>query len=442
MLPELLAPAGSLEKLEYALAYGADAVYLGLPFFSLRARENDFDLQAIESGIALARTLGKKVYVTANIFARNRKIHQFDESLKVWQALKPDAMIMSDPGLMMRARQVMPDIPIHLSVQANCMNYRAVEFWHKHLNIQRIILSRELSLDEIAEIKQRVPEVELECFVHGAICIAYSGRCLLSSYFSYRDANQGVCDNSCRERFHLLGKSEKTHVKDDEFFIEDLRSPGEFYRIDEDDNGTYIMNSKDLRLIEHLEKLHKIGVDSFKIEGRTKSIYYVALVTRAYRRAIDNLGQGASFDPQLIGELNKVANRDYHSGFLLQNPDQSSHLYDTGQSRYFSQRFVGLVRPSDVPTEFQDSGYCAVDIRGKIAKGDRCEVLSPHFGSFHTEILDIKSLRGRNLEVAHSGTGIHFLKLEQSPPPYAILSAPIVADHSHHASRPPDLTKT
>jgi putative protease len=231
---ELLMPAGSPRKLRLALEYGADAVYLGPPQFSLRARKNDFSTAEIEKAIQHTHALGKKVYLALNIFARNRKLKSFSEALQNYARFQPDAFIVSDPGLATICKEVAPQIPLHLSVQANCMNWQAVKFWNQSLGFERVILSRELSIAEIAEIKQRVPDVELEAFVHGSICIAYSGRCLLSSYMSRRDANQGVCDNSCREKYKLLSENET--------FLEDQRDPGALYPIEEDEHGTYISN--------------------------------------------------------------------------------------------------------------------------------------------------------------------------------------------------------
>ena len=265
-------PAGSLEKMNWAFRYGADAVYAGVPLLSLRARENEFNLADLQAGIEKARTEGKKFYLTANIFARNLKLKSFRIQLDAWARLKPDAMIMSDPGLISIAKEQHPDIPIHLSVQANCMNWESVRFWQK-IGVSRVILSRELRLNEIKEIRDRVPDIELEAFVHGSICIAYSGRCLLSHYMSYRDANQGVCDNSCRYPYRLFAGD--TDLKT-EFFLQDLRAPDELYPIEEDSHGTYIMNSKDLCLIEHLKEIKEAGVCSFKVEGRTKSEFYAA----------------------------------------------------------------------------------------------------------------------------------------------------------------------
>jgi len=420
--PELLMPAGSLQKMEYAYAYGADAVYLGVPLFSLRARENDFDLEQLYKARELSQKLHKKMYVTANVFAKNRKIESFKKHLDTWMAVKPDALIMGDPGLMMMAREKFPDANIHLSVQANCMNWQTVKFWHKSLNISRIILSRELHVDEIKEIKDHVPEIELEAFVHGSICIAYSGRCLMSSYMSLRDANQGVCDNSCREKFNVFSTGAKQ--KDEDYFVEDLREKGSLYQIDEDENGTYIMNAKDLRLIQYLKEITDAGVCSFKVEGRTKSLNYVALVAKAYRKAIDDMWVGKNFNPELLRDLDKVANRGYDTGFMIRkNPSAESQNYQTGVSRHYSQKFGGLVvdpstqikTGSEVSGDFSAKdippGFIAIEVRNKIVRGQTCEILIPE-NEIHTftvgHILD----KDRNsVEAAHGGTGIHYFEV-------------------------------
>lgn len=409
--PELLMPAGSLDKLRFAYAYGADAAYVGVPLFSLRARENEFNLAKLEEAIQWARSLQKKLYVTANVFARNRKIKEFDRQIDEWAQLKPDALIMSDPGLIAMVKSKHPEIPIHLSVQANVMNWQAVKFWHEQVGVERVILSRELQINEIREIRDRVPTVELEAFVHGAICIAYSGRCLMSSYFSYRDANQGVCDNSCRERFHVFEK------KDSEYFVEDLRNKGEFYQIDEDEHGTYIMNAKDLRLIEHLKEIVNTGVCSLKVEGRTKSEYYVAMVTRAYRKAIDDLIGHKPFDPQLIRELDKVANRGYHSGFMIQPPLSEGQNYDTSNPRFYSQRFGGIVTSDTAP-----EGFVAIEIRNQIRIGDCGEIIRPDGTQSPFAIEEILTPTKQFVSVAHGGTGVYFIKSQESFPELSVLS--------------------
>ena len=391
--PELLMPAGNFQKMEYAFAHGADAVYLGVPVFSLRARENDFDHDELARGIQYAHKNSKKVYVTVNVFARNSKVNRFEQEVDRILSQKPDALIMSDPGLIDFVRNKYPETEIHLSVQANCMNWRSVQFWKNSLNIQRIILSRELAVDEIAEIKQRVPDIELEAFVHGSICIAYSGRCLLSSYMSYRDANQGVCDNSCREKF-------KVHS-----YVEDPRSPQELYPIEEDEEGTYIMNAKDLCLIEHLDDLYKAGVCSFKVEGRTKSVNYVSLVARAYREAIDNLVDNKKYNPALYSELQKTANRDFHKGFIRGNPGVSGQRYESAQSQSAASVFVGLFANADIK-----DGMIPIDVRGTIHIGTSLEVLGPQMYSEQFVVKKMMNTKGEYVESAHSGSGVFWIE--------------------------------
>ena len=411
---ELLSPAGSYTKLEYAYAFGADAAYVGIPLFSLRARENEFNLDELKRSIELKNKLGKKLYVTCNIFARNRKINAFNKQIDEIIALKPDALIMGDPGLMMMVRERHADIPIHLSVQANCMNWQAVKFWNQSLNIERVILSRELTIDEIREIKQRVPDVELEAFVHGSICIAYSGRCLLSSYFSHRDANQGVCDNSCRDKFKMY----ETPSGKKDYYLEDLRNQGEFYQIDEDENGTLIMNAKDLSLIEHLKEIIDAGVCSLKIEGRTKSEQYVSLVTRAYRQALDDYYKRKDFNPELLAELEKVANRGYHKGFMIPNPGKDQQNYESSFQRKFTQQFAGLVQ-NDLPAQ---GNYIPVEIRNRISVGQQCEILEPSGRNFSFEVKSIKNKEAQEVQSAHGGTGVFYVEMPKNPEKYSVMS--------------------
>jgi putative protease len=376
---------------------------VGVPLFSLRARENEFNLEKLKESIDLARSLNKKLYVTANIFARNRKIKEFDRQISDWASLKPDALIMSDPGLIAMVKEKHPEVPIHLSVQANVMNWQGVKFWHEQVGVERVILSRELPINEIKEIRDRVPTVELEAFVHGAICIAYSGRCLMSSYFSYRDANQGVCDNSCREKFHLFETKKDTS----EYYLEDLRNKGELYQIDEDEHGTYIMNAKDLRLIEHLKEIVDAGVCSLKVEGRTKSEYYVAMVARAYKQAIDDLMAGKEFNPELIGELDKIANRGYHTGFMVKAPEVEGQNYDTSVPRYYSQKFGAIIVEEQAP-----AGYV----------GDEGEILTPDGGSFPLTVGALLNGKGESVSAVHGGTGVFFMETTTPIPPMSILS--------------------
>lgn len=357
--PELLAPAGSLAMLRTAFDFGADAVYAGQPRYSLRVRNNEFgNLDALAAGIAEAHGRGKQLYVVSNIFPRNAKLATYLDDMAPVVALKPDALIMSDPGLIDMVREAWPEQAIHLSVQSNTVNWAAVRFWKK-LGISRVILSRELSLEEIAEIRQQCPDMELEVFVHGALCIAYSGRCLLSGYFNHRDPNQGTCTNSCRWDY-------KTYA------IEEKERPGELMPIEEDEHGTYILNSKDLRAIEHVQRLTEIGVDSLKIEGRTKSPYYVARTCQSYRQAIDDALAGRPLDPRLLAELEGLANRGYTDGFYQRHHDQEYQNYLKGHSESDRSLYVGDAVAFD-PTR----GLMEIEVKNRIAVGDRLEAVHP-----------------------------------------------------------------
>ncbi len=403
--PELLLPAGSLEKMRAAYDFGADAIYAGQPRYSLRARNNEFRLEQIGQGIAEAHARGKKFFVTSNLLPHNDKVRTYLRDMEPVIAFKPDALIMADPGLMMMVREKWPEVPIHISVQANTVNYAAVKFWQR-MGIARIILSRELSLDEIEKIRQECPDMELEVFVHGALCIAYSGRCLLSGYFNRRDPNQGTCTNACRWNYSTQEtavdpntgeamplkmegdfdfakaqqeaetgfsacNSEPRHPKADHvYMLEEQGRPGELMPIMEDEHGTYIMNSKDLRAIEHIDRLTKIGVDSLKIEGRTKSLYYVSRTAQTYRRAIDDAVAGRPFNPNLITELEGLANRGYTSGFLERRPAQDYQNYETGHSLLQRSHFVGEVRG------FAD-GLAEIETKNRFSVGDTLEIIHP-----------------------------------------------------------------
>lgn len=390
---ELLMPAGSPAKMKLALAYGADAVYLGPPLYSLRARENDFDLETMSESLQFVHGQNKKAYLTLNIFARNRKLGTFKKEILNYAALKPDAFIMSDPGLISMARELVPEIPIHLSVQANCMNWQSVKFWKRSLNVERVILSRELSIAEIAEIKQRVPDIELEAFVHGSICIAYSGRCLLSSYMGRRDANQGVCDNSCREKYKVVEK---------EYFIQDVSSEDASpmqYQIDEDEEGTYILNAKDLCMIAHLKELADAGVISFKVEGRTKSEFYAAMVARAYRGALNDLAAGKPFNPYWQDELNKLTHRGYHTAFMFENPGHLGQNYQSSTNYNQQYKCVGFVKGALAPDQ------ATVTVKNKLYQGQTVELISPDGLSRLVEILKITNAHGEEKKEVHSGSG-------------------------------------
>ena len=417
MIPELLSPAGSPEKLKYAIAYGADAVYAGIPKFSLRARENPFKNDLLEDAISYTHKMGKKIYVTANILPQNRKIESFKNSLAQHAAFGPDAFIMADPGMIQFALKEFPEIPVHLSVQTNTMNWTSAKFWH-NLGVKRIILSRELSLEEISEIHFRVPGLELEAFVHGSICIAYSGRCLLSNYFNHRDANQGTCTNSCRWEFKVKeeeGKhTEEYKPLEGQYAIEEMQRDGEIMPVDEDENGTYIMNSKDLRAVEYLKPMQDAGVMSFKIEGRSKSIYYLSLVTRAYRKAIKDLNEGNSFDPNLLEEINKTANRGFTSAFLISAANRDTERFDSPQEKNQAQVFGGQIlneRP----------GWMEVDVKNKIEVGDEVEYLAPS-GQFKFTIDAMENKTGEKVSVAHGGNGTIWIKIDHPVEPFALLS--------------------
>ncbi len=400
--PELLAPAGTLRHLEYAFAFGADAVYAGMPRYSLRVRNNAFDRQTIEQGIQRAHQLEKQFFLACNLIPHGSKVNTFMQDIEPFIELKPDAMIMADPGLIMMVRDKWPQVPIHLSVQANTMNAATVKFWAR-MGVSRVILSRELSLDEIEEIRQACPDMELEVFVHGALCIAYSGRCLLSGYMSHRDANQGSCTNSCRWDYKVKAASSQADsdnpdirhsAADEPWLLEEKQRPGEEMAIYEDEAGTYIMNSKDLRAVEHIQRLVDIGVDSLKIEGRTKSIYYVTRVCQSYRGAIDDAVAGRAFDDRHIVDLEKLSNRGYTSGFYQRHNHREYQTYDTNHSRNRSQIFVGEVVAYDAKT-----GLAEVEVKNKIQRGDDIEVIAPG-GSKHFTIEKMLDEHGHEIEVA------------------------------------------
>jgi len=324
--PELLSPAGTLKNMRYAFAYGADAVYAGQPRYSLRVRNNEFSKEAVlAQGIEEAHARGKRFFLASNVAPHNNKVRTYLADLEPIVAMGPDALIMSDPGLILMVRERWPELRIHLSVQANAVNFATVRFWQK-IGLSRIILSRELALKEVAEIREECPDIELEVFVHGALCIAYSGRCLLSGYLSHRDSNQGACTNTCRWKYQAR-KAQETdtgdvipvrtvngQASDDDppvMLLEEETRPGELMPAYEDEHGTYIMNSKDLRAVQHVHELAAMGIDSLKIEGRTKSFYYTARTAQVYRRAIDDAVAGRPFDMGMMDELEGLANRGY-----------------------------------------------------------------------------------------------------------------------------------
>jgi putative protease len=423
--PELLAPAGTLKSMRHAFAYGADAVYAGQPRYSLRVRNNEFKNDNLAQGIAEAHQLGKQFFVAVNISPHNSKLKTFLADLEPVIQMQPDALIMADPGLIMMVREQWPDMPVHLSVQANTVNYASVKFWEK-LGLTRVILSRELSLDEIAEIRQQCPEMELEVFVHGALCIAYSGRCLLSGYFNHRDPNQGTCTNACRweykaseavempegkyapkeavlsmdafqqsQSFGACGNQERHPLADKMYFLEEKQREGELMPVFEDEHGTYIMNSKDLRAVEHVQKLVEIGVDCLKIEGRTKSHYYVARTAQTYKWAIDDAMAGRPFNPKLLGVLENLANRGYTDGFYERHHTHEYQNYIYGASQTHQQQFVAEATRVD-----RENGCLELDVKNRFGVGDKLEFILPSGQNVETVLEKMESLKGETMEVA------------------------------------------
>jgi len=425
--PELLLPAGTLEKMRAAYAFGADAVYAGQPRYSLRARNNEFKLEELQTGIQEAHTLGKKLFVASNLMPHNAKVKTYMADMEPVIEMKPDALIMADPGLIAMVRERWPEIPVHLSVQANTVNYAAVKFW-KSLGLTRVILSRELSLDEIEEIRQECPDMELEVFVHGALCIAYSGRCLLSGYFNHRDANQGTCTNSCRWDYNMDNAEEnptgdiepiltskdkidfdfdkalsqsalsdcggqKRHPMADRVYVISRQDhPGELMPVMEDEHGTYIMNSKDLRAVEHVERLAKIGIDSLKVEGRTKSLYYVARTAQVYRQAIDDAVAGRPFNYGLLGALDALANRGYTDGFYERHHTHEQQNYMRGHSENTRQQYVGDIISCA-------GGYAEISVKNKFLVGDRLEIIHPS-GNQIIQLTEMRDKKGEPITAA------------------------------------------
>lgn len=393
---ELLSPAGSLKTMRYAFKYGADAVYAGQPRYSLRVRNNEFTHERLAGAIEEAHQLGKAFFVASNIAAHNDKVRTYLKDLEPVVEAKPDALIMSDPGLIMMVREKWPEVPVHLSVQANAVNYATVRFWQQ-LGLTRIILSRELSLKEVGEIREACPDIELETFVHGALCMAYSGRCLLSGYFNHRDSNQGACTNACRWKYNVkesqqdawgnyktptvdaMGEAsvapasvlEKARSK--HYVIEEKERPGQWIPIEEDESGTTIFNSKDLRAIQHVEALIKMGVNCLKIEGRTKSFFYAARTAQLYRQAIDDAMAGKPFNMHLMDQLEGLSSRGYTEGFFRRHVHDEYQRYQERKPTATSQHhFVGEIESYDPQT-----GRTGVLAKNKFVKGDQIEVMLP-----------------------------------------------------------------
>ncbi len=414
--PELLAPAGTLKNMRYALAYGADAVYAGMPRYSLRVRNNDFStIDALRQGVEETHAAGKQIFIATNISPHGAKIKTFMKDMEPIIELKPDALIMADPGLIMMIRERWPEMNIHLSVQSNTVNAQTVKFWQQ-VGLTRVILSRELSLDEVEKIRQECPDMELEVFVHGALCMAYSGRCLLSGYMNKRDANQGSCTNACRWDYKVSEAPEKNKAMDEGldphavkialpestarhpdadqvYLLEEAQRPGEHMPIFEDEHGTYIMNSKDLRAIEHVHRLVEIGIDSLKIEGRTKSHYYAARTSSVYRRAIDNAMAGNPLDMALLRELDGLANRGYTDAFYQRHKPQELQNYDTNASQNDQEIFV-----AEIDSVNNDTRWAEIQVKNKLRVGDELELLTPT-GNQRFRLETMKNEKGEEVDV-------------------------------------------
>lgn len=376
--PELLAPAGSFDKLKTAFHFGADAVYMGGKNFSLRSYAENFDRDQMKQAIDFAHSIGKKVYVTVNIFPSNRDFDELEDYMKYLESVKADAVLLTDPGLIALTKSVAPDLPVHVSTQSNVTNWRTAKFWQDQ-GAERVVLARELSLPEIKEIKDRCPGLQIECFVHGALCISYSGRCLLSSYLTDRDSNRGECVQACRWKYKLIEESRTDPLE-----------------IEEDERGSYILNSTDLNMISHIEDLRNVGIDSFKIEGRMKTVYYVANVVNAYRRAIDLVNPTKTQLELLEQETYKCKNRGYSTGFYY-GKETAKQTYSKEQ-KTDGYNFIAVVLGS------VGDGFI-VEMRNRFQKGDKLEILSS--GDDFGKVFEVEKI------VDESGNEITDAKLVQ-----------------------------
>ena len=399
--PELLVPASSLEVLKTAVIFGADAVYIGGEAFGLRAKAKNFSMEEMKEGIEFAHARDVKVYVTANILAHNEDLHGVREYFKELKEIRPDALIIADPGVFDIAKETCPEIERHISTQANNTNYGTYNFWHRQ-GASRVVSARELSLEEIRELRENIPgELEIETFVHGAMCISYSGRCLLSSYFTGRDANHGACTHPCRWKYAV---------------VEETR-PGEYMPVYENERGTYIFNSKDLCMIEHIPELIDAGIDSLKIEGRMKTALYVATVARTYRRAIDDYQK----DPELYRKnmpwyLDQISNctyRQFTTGFFFGKPDENTQIYDsnTYNKEYTYLGIVGEVK----------SGLCRIEQRNKFSVGEMIEIMKPDGRNVEVEVKRILNEEGEEQESAPHSKQVLWVELSKTPEKYDIL---------------------
>ena len=407
--PELLVPASSLEVLKTAVMFGADAVYIGGEAFGLRAKAKNFSSQEMAEGIRFAHEHDVKVYVTANILAHNDDLEGAREYFTELKELKPDALIISDPGMFMIAKEVCPEIEIHISTQANNTNYQTYQFWWQQ-RAKRVVSARELSLTEIRQIRDHIPqEMEIESFIHGAMCISYSGRCLLSNYFTGRDANQGACTHPCRWKYAV---------------VEETR-PGEYLPVYENERGTYIFNSKDLCMIEYIPELVAAGIDSFKIEGRMKTALYVACVARTYRKAIDDYFESEETYRGNMdwyrAEIAKCTYRQFTTGFYFGKPDENTQIYDS--NTYVSEYvYLGIVESVD------GRGYAKFEQKNKFCVGDTIEIMKPDGSNIHTKALSMYNDEGEAVESCPHSRQILYVELADQPDPYDLLRVEAVKE--------------
>lgn len=399
---ELLAPAGNLEKLKMAIIYGADAVYLGGEEFGLRANADNFTREQLIEALDFAHSRGKKVYVTMNIIPHNDDFSGIPNYVRTITELGVDAIILSDPGVFALVKQISPNMEIHLSTQANNTNYMSAKFWYDQ-GVKRIVLARELSINEISEIRKKTSsDLELEIFIHGAMCISYSGRCLLSNYMTGRDSNRGLCAHPCRWQYHL---------------VEEKR-PGEYFPVYENERGTFIFNSRDLCMIEYLPSIINAGVTSLKIEGRMKSAYYVATVVKAYRQALDSYyetGPNYRFDTKWLEEVSKASHREFTSGFYFEKPSSETQIYHTS-SYIRDYDFIGVV------LEYNPSTSIAkIEQRNRMFVGEEIEVVNPE-GDFFVQTIDsMKNIDGEEIDSAPHPQMIVYMPMKQAVVPYTIL---------------------
>ncbi|KGG81460.1 peptidase U32 [Caloranaerobacter azorensis H53214] len=400
--PELLAPAGDLERLKMAVIYGADAVYLGGERFGLRAGAKNFNIEQLKQGLEFAHKRGKKVYVTLNIIPHNEDFKGLREYIKDLYNMEVDAVIVSDPGVFSIVKDAAPDFEIHLSTQANTTNYHTANYWYKQ-GVKRIVVARELSLNEIKEIIDKTPDdLEIEAFVHGAMCISYSGRCLLSNYMIFRDANRGECAHPCRWKYYIMEE----------------KRPGEYFPVFEDERGTYIFNSKDLCMLKHIPELINAGISSFKIEGRMKSAYYVATVVRSYRMVIDKYladPENYVYNDKWLDEIKKASHRDFTTGFYFGKPTSEDQVY--GSSSYIrTYDFTGLILEYD-----KDSKIATVQQRNRMFVGDEIEIFGPNKEHFTQIIEEMWDENGERIEVAPHPQQIIKMKINQPVEPWDII---------------------